>query len=595
MSADCIPDTTLMLADLLGSLLRYPLRARRARLARKQYETAVAQKDAGEFDGARRNLERAVALDPDHAGAHYWLGIVLAREQAYADSAAHLERALALDPAIPDGWIDLGNVYALQRDFSRAEASYRAALAADPDRALPRVNLGHVLKETGRLDEAVAHLRRAYESAPEMENALRNLVSALIESDQCEEALAVARQAVARDPASYEGHLLHGLALQKLHDPVRALAEYDTALKMRADDAELHDNRGTVFLELGRLTEAIASYERALALRPDFALPAFHRALTYLLQGDYARGWEDYELRQRNRDYPRRTDAYPRWDGGALAGRTLLVTREQGLGDEIMFASCLPRLLEVAGHCIIECEPRLLGIFRRSFPAATVYASTPDGSLPREIAERDVDVAIPAGSIPRFLRRSLADFPRHHGYLRADPARVDRWRERLAQLGPGLTVGISWTGGVRKTRRAVRSIPLERWVPVLQAPAARFVSLQYTPDAAAAVAALRERHGLRIEHWAEAVEDFEETAALACAVDLVVSVCTALIHLGGALGRPVWVMAPYSPEWRYGFSGDTMPWYPSVRVFRQPAFGEWEPVTSSVAAELRPLASAPSD
>lgn len=584
-----------MLADLLDSLLRHSLRARRSRLAGKLLETAMAQKDAGNFADARSSLERALALDPNHAGAHYWLGIVLAREKAYADSATHLERALVLDSAIPDGWIDLGNVLALQREFPRAANAYRAALATVPDSALAHLNLGHALKEMGQLEEALGHLRRAYELAPGAENALRNLVSGLIESDRCEEALAVAADAVARDPASYEGRLAHGLALQKSHDAVGALAAYEAALKARADDAELHDNRGTAFLELGRLPEAIASYERALALRPDFALPAFHRALTWLLQGDYARGWEGYELRLLDKDYPGRTLNYLRWDGGALGGLTLLVTREQGLGDEIMFASCLPSIVEAAGHCIVECEPRLLGLFRRSFPAATVFASTPDGSLPREVAARKVDAMIPAGSLPRLLRKSLADFPRHSGYLRADPQRVVRWREQLEQLGPGLKVGISWRGGVRKTRRALRSIPLERWLPIVEIPGTQFISLQYTADAGAEIEALRGQHGRRIEHWTEAVDDYDETAALLTALDLTISVCTAVIHLGGALGRPVWVMAPYSPEWRYGFSGDTMPWYPSVKVFRQPAFGEWGPVTSSVAAELRRLAGAPSD
>jgi hypothetical protein len=260
-----------------------------------------------------------------------------------------------------------------------------------------------------------------------------------------------------------------------------------------------------------------------------------------------------------------------------------------------MFASCLSGVVEATGHCIIECEPRLLNLFRRSFPAATVFASTPDRSLPQEVAAREVDAVIPAGSIPRLQRKSVADFPGHRGYLRADPQRVDRWRERLAQLGPGLKVGISWRGGVRKTRRALRSIPLDRWLPILGAPGTRFVSLQYTAGADAEIAQLRAQSGNAIEHWAEAVDDYDETAALLAALDLTISVCTAVIHLGGALGRPVWVMAPYSPEWRYGFTGDTMPWYPSVKVFRQPAFGEWGPVTSSVAAELRRLAGAPSD
>ena len=148
--------------------------------------------------------------------------------------------------------------------------------------------------------------------------------------------------------------------------------------------------------------------------------------------------------------------------------------------------------------------------------------------------------------MPRFIRRGLDDFPRHQGYLKADPERIASWRERLDQMGSGLKVGIAWAGGVRKTRRALRSIPLERWRPVLQTPAVHFASLQYTADAGATVAALREQHGVRVEHWNEAISDYEETAALVCALDLVISVCTAVIHLGGALGRPVRVHRRYN-------------------------------------------------
>lgn len=582
-----------MLGNLLKALLRYPLRAGRSRRARALFETAMAQRRSRDVEGARRSFEESLALDPDNADAHLWLGTLLAGDsRSYAAAAVHLERALSLNPAIENGWADLGIVYYFQQDYARAAASFRAALAADPDSILARLNLGVSLREGGHLDEALECLRRVHEQAPGAEGVLRNLVVTLIQADRCDEALSVAAGTAERNPLSHEAHALHGLAYLKVHEPVRALDCFDKALQAGASGAELYDHRGNALLELGRLPEAIASYQRALAQQPDYALATFHLALARLLLGDFHLGWDGYELRQLDKDYQQKPADYPLWDGSPLPGRTILVQREQGLGDEIMFASCLPQVIESAAHCVIECDPRLQGIFRRSFPAATVFASASDGVLPREIAECAIEHSIAAGSLPRFLRRRVGDFPRHDGYLKADPQRVARWRDRLSLLGPGAKVGISWTGGVRKTRRGLRSLPLDRWLPILHVPATHFVSLQYTPDAGAAAAALHERSGIRVEHWNEAVDDYEETAALVCALDLVISVCTAVIHLGGALGRPVWVMAPYSPEWRYGFSGDTMPWYPAVRIFRQPAFGEWEPVTESVAAELRRLAGA---
>jgi tetratricopeptide (TPR) repeat protein len=430
---------------------------------------------------------------------------------------------------------------------------------------------------------------RAPQSAPHSPQTLRQAFEALLHADDFGAARTLAAQAAERGEAPYEAQLLLGRAHQKLHEPARALAHFEAALRLRDDDAELYDFRGSMYQELGRLPEAFTDYERALALRPDFPLASFHRAMARLLVGDFERGWEGYELRRLSADHAPAAAGLPRWDGAALAGRSLLVAREQGLGDEIMFASMLPQLIAQAGRVLVECDARLAAIFGRSFPAATVFGTETGGGLPASIAPAPIDAVIEAGSLPGLLRRRAADFPRHQGYLRADPQHVARWRERLAAIGPGLQVGLSWTGGVPRTRRELRSLSLDQLQPLLATPGVRFVSLQYTAGARDDIAAFRARSGIEVAHWPEAIDDYDQTAALVCALDLVVSVCTSLVHLGGALGRPVWVLAPVSPEWRYGFAGESMPWYPSVRLFRQPGYGEWEPVIAAAARELAAL------
>jgi hypothetical protein len=190
------------------------------------------------------------------------------------------------------------------------------------------------------------------------------------------------------------------------------------------------------------------------------------------------------------------------------------------------------------------------------------------------------------GSLPLYLRKREEDFPRHPGYLKADPARVAYWRQRLAGLGTGLKVGISWRGGTSKTRIRSRSIPLADWLPVLQQHGVDFVSLQYG-DVADELEQLQQQHGIALPHWQDAIDDYDETAALVSALDLVVSVCTAVIHLSGALGREVWILTPATPEWRYTFHGDSLPWYPSSRLYRQAVIGEWSPVFHRVAAALQ--------
>ena len=274
-----------------------------------------------------------------------------------------------------------------------------------------------------------------------------------------------------------------------------------------------------------------------------------------------------------------------------MAGKRILVYAEQGLGDEIMFASCLPDVVAASAHCVVECSGKLETLFRRSFPAATVYVANPDKAVPRSVNESGIDVQIPIGSVPLHLRRRSADFPRHHGYLQAEPNLTVAWRRRLAALGPGLKVGIAWQGGTYKSRRPLRSLPLAQWLPILQSENTQFVDLQYT-ESGAELAQVYAATGVVVHSWDEVRADYEQTAALVMALDLVISVCTAVIHLGGALARPVWVMAPYIPEWRYGIAGESMPWYPSVRIFRQPSYGSWDEVIQRVARQLNQMTAA---
>jgi len=266
----------------------------------------------------------------------------------------------------------------------------------------------------------------------------RRAFDAMLEADDYDAARSLAEQALARGEWPYESQLLLGRALQKLHEPERALACFEAARRLRGGDAELYDFRGALYQELGRLPEAFADFEQALALQPDFPLARFHRAMARLLAGDFERGWDDYELRRLGAEHAQALAGLPRWDGGALAGRTLFVAREQGLGDEIMFASILPQLLAQGGRCVLECDPRLVPLLRRSFPAATVFGTEPGGGLPASIPRASIDVAIEAGSLPGLFRRRAGDFPRHEGYLRADPDAVARWRSSETKRSSGI-------------------------------------------------------------------------------------------------------------------------------------------------------------
>jgi len=562
--------------------------ARRARAAAAQLARARELERIGDVAGARALCEGILSQDAGHAGAHCLLGALDGKSGALDRAFMHFSAAARRAPELEQAHLGLGNVQGLRGETEAAAASYRRALAINKDSPAAHYNLGRLLRHLGQVEAALEHFRRAFSLSPDLSDAAKECALCHVQLGSFEEPVALLEEALRRAPAAGDLHAALGFVYQKMHRPQAALECYEKARSLGHVDADLYNNFGVVFQELGRIPEALAWYDRAIALKPDFPLARFHRALARLLTGDYAGGWPDYEWRLVSEDNPRRPRVYPRWDGSPLAGRTLLAYSEQGLGDEIMFASCLPQVVEAAARCVIECSPKLEHLFRRSFPHARVYAATADRSIPEAIQAEPIDCEVPTGSLPLHLRRSAADFPRHRGYLKADPRGVAAWRERLAALGPGLKVGISWQGGTHKTRRPLRSIPLPQWLPILETGEAHFVSLQYG-DCGDALEELSARHGKRVAHWPEAIDDYDETAALLAALDLVVSVCTAVIHLAGALGRPVWIMAPYCPEWRYGFAGEGMPWYPSVRVFRQPSFGEWSPVIERVAGELRAL------
>lgn len=544
---------------------------------------------AGDLAAADRCYRRVLERDPGNVDAHYLLGALLGQHGEPAAAVGHLQQAIAAKADFGDAHAALGNVYLSLGERAAATASYEQAVRLDARNAAAHSNLGLAYQSDGRHAAALEAYTRAYALAPDLPDLVKNLTLVQLELEQYDEALRLLDAVLRRRPDDVAALKCLGLVLQKTHRPEQALAHYERARELDPDDPELLNNLGIVLQDLGRLDAAIASYDAAIARKPDFVLPRWHRSLAHLLRHDFARGWPDYELRMESADQPRRPLRYSRWDGGALGGRSLLVYAEQGLGDEIMFASCLPEVIAASRHCVVECSPRLETLFRRSFPQAAVYSLSAGGEPPAVEREAGIDAQVAMGSLPQYLRRSGSDFPCHSGYLKADPERVHVWRERLAALGPGLKVGISWQGGTHKTRRPMRSIPLAQWAPLLQSAGVRWVSLQYT-ECSAEIAAVEAATGVRIADWREVRDDLEHTAALITALDLVISVCTAVIHLGGALGRPVWVLAPYSPEWRYGIAGDGMPWYPSVTMFRQLRYGEWEPVIERVAHQLHAAA-----
>ncbi len=510
-----------------------------------------------------------------------------------ADEAVRLLDALLIDhPRAPDAHFLLASLLHERRSYDDARDSYLLASTFAPEWWSPLLGLGILALDDGRYADAFAPLEKALELGARDARVHNALGAAYLYAERVTDAVSQLRKALELEPNHVQAHSNLGFVL------IRDLEQYEEgaehivrAKELAPSDPAILCNWIMALHHTNRWEEALALAEDLLAHDPELSEARINRALILLSKGDFVRGWPDYETRKQSpRNKPASDVPAPEWDGSSLQGQSVFVYPEQGLGDEIMFGSCIPELVGVAERCTIECHHKLQKIFARSFPTAEILPKDGWRHLSQG-AGRSWNYKVAIGSLPHFFRSRGTEFPDHKGYLRADDARIAHWKEKLSALPGRLKVGISWRGGLASTRRGLRSIPLKQWRALLSLPEIDFVSLQYS-DPENEAAALLADSGVRLEYWRDAIDDYDETAALVTALDLVISVQTAVVHLAGALGQEVWALIPAAPEWRYGLSGASMPWYPAVRLLRQAEPGNWDAVLERVTSDLAVLASA---
>ena len=541
----------------------------------------------GKLDQAARHYGQILRIDPNHAEAWHNLGHLRLSQSRPVEAIDCFQQVIDRHPNLAGVRSHLAKAYHQAGLLAEAATGYRAAIAIDPNVADFHNELGIVLGQLGQTDDAVTCFEQAVRLMPDHAEAHCNLGTIRYGRDQIDEAVACFRRAVEINPRFAVAHLNLG-AVHKYQDRYReAIDCFDHALEISPDLVPAHLNRGVALKDLGRIDEAIASYNEGLRLKPNDPELLLHRGLAHLIGGNYEVGWVDYEARW---DYqlPRRDEfPQPLWDGSSLAGRGILVYAEQGLGDEVMFASCLPEVIDQSRACVIEVDPRLVNLFGRSFPKAEVLARPAD----RIVDDRQqLDCQIALGSLPRYLRKSAVDFPRKSRYLIPNRDRLKLWQARWSELGSGLTVGIAWKGGNHPELRRRRSTTLTEWTEVLRLSGVQFVSLQHG-DCADDIAQCEQMCGVHIHTPAdeEPSTDLDDFAARIAALDLVITIDNSTAHLAGALGVPVWNLLPFAGNWRWLRHREDTPWYRSMRLFRQPEPGDWTTVFSRVAGELTRL------
>ena len=452
--------------------------------------------------------------------------------------------------------------------LGEAEPIYLALLRENPGDFDALHLLGVVRQQQGRHAEAVDLIGQALSLRPDDAAALSNRGLSLRELGRAQEALVSCERAIRLKPDYADAHNNRGLALASLKRPVEALKSFDAALAIAPTHLDALNNLGIAFFDMNRLGEALSAFDRALAISPDHAHARWNRAQVLLLAGDFARGWPEHEWRLASNPVLQRRFDKPLWLGDApIKGKTVLLHAEQGLGDTIQFCRYAPMLAERGARVVLEVQRPLAELMRTLGGAIEV--------VPRGEPLPAFDLHCPLLSLPLAFKTDAATIPAQAPYLRAPAGAVD-WHSRLGTKRP--RIGLVWSGNPGHKRDAARSIPFYALMPLLDLDAT-FVSLQ--KDVRASDATVLKPSGKVID-VAESLTSFAETASLIAALDLVISVDTSVAHLAGALGKPLWLLLPQVPDWRWLMNRDDSPWYTTARLFRQDDKRAWGPVIARV-------------
>ena len=466
-------------------------------------------------------------------------------------------------------------------EAERAIAAYRLAVATAPGLAPAHFNLGQLLRQRGDLTGAAIAFDAAVRLRPDAAEAWINLGVCREQLGDLDTALACYHEATRLAPKDATALFNAGNVLRKQGELDAAVSAFEAAAARMPDAADVWQNLGNARREAGRFDEATAALDHADQLKPGLAETEWNRALAELASGRLADGWRHYDSRWARLGLPRdRGLPWTEWRGEAISGARVLVWPEQGLGDEMLFATCVPDLVALGALVTVALDPRLVPLYQRAWPEVRVIADGAWGAEP-------YDYHVPLGSLPRYLRRSRADFRPSWSHLIPARAQLIAWGERLKDLGPGLRIGVNWRSGLRGADRRRYYAAFEAWRPLIEVAGVEFVNLQYD-DCEEELAAMERVTGRRIHRWTgvDLKDNLESVAALVWHLDLVVAGPTAVTSLAGAVGTETWQVDP-GTDWT-GFGEDRSPWFPAIRLFRKP-YGDrtWSGTLNNVARALK--------
>jgi len=542
-----------------------------------KFEKASKKYDEGNLSRSEDILLEIVRDQPDNTDAFYFLSELSFRRGDYDSAAQYIRNALQYDPENAEAYCNLGFILREAGRFDDAEQCYLKALQLNPHLPEAHLSLGNVYKEKEQFEDAIRVYQKALQLDPDAPEVYSNLGIACQKAGRFAEAVVYSLKAVALNPDGANMHYNLGIALQENGQLEEAIQCYQKASQLAPDDAGVYNNLAFALQENRRPYEAIPYYRKAIQLAPDSATAHWNLSLALLLTGNFREGWKEYEWRWGTQYLAasRRNFAQPLWGGEDIEGRTILLHAEQGFGDAIQFIRYAPLVAERGSRAVLECSRELATLLQSVKGIGQVVVRGEE--LPA------FDLHCPLLSLPLAFDTTLETVPAAVPYLAADAESIGKWKAKISQDSAKMKIGFAWAGNPGFKQNRYRNIPLAFFVPLTEIPGVAFYSLQKGEEAEEAKNPPGE---MRLFDHTKDIRDFSDTAALIENLDLIISVDTAIAHLAGALGKPVWTLLPFSPEWRWLLDREDTPWYPTIRLFRQSSFGDWRSVLDRVRQEL---------
>ena len=536
--------------------------------------------DSGLPEEAIKSYDKAIVLKPDYAKAYSNRGIALKELGQLEEALKSCNKSIQLKPDYAEAFNNRGNVLQDLGQLEEAIKSYDKAIVLKPASAKAYYKRGTTLQNLGQLEEALKNYDQAIRLKPDYAEAYNNRGTTLQDLGQLEEALKNYDRAIRLKPDFAKAYNNRGIVVQNLGQLEEAIKNYDKTIQLKPDFAEAYNHRGTALQNLGRLEEAIKSHDRAIQISPKLYSARFNRSLAWLLGGNFQQGWPEYDFRLQTFKNRKRTfHQGAKWKAEPLENKIVFVYPEQGFGDTIQFMRYLPMLKKLGGKVIFEVRQPLLRLVEtfQGYDQLWTYQQNQDASSMHKF-----DYHVPLPSLPGLFNTTLENIPSASPYLSVDNKLIRMWQTRI-ESKELFKVGIVWAASDDFKENRLRSIRLSNFKVLSDIKGLKLFSLQ--KDKPAKWTDIDPGEVVDIDLGAE-ISDFADTAAIIENLDLVVSVDTSVAHLAGALGKEVWTLLPFSPDWRWLLNRSDSPWYPSMRLFRPPSVCDWKSVLQEVRKAL---------